>query len=107
MNQSEITSDTERARKWFEHNRYHYDYEVEIPGHGKRDMQEVFDELLDLVETSVHLDLLSEAFEHRNNRNNRTNAKDRAPTNPSPRHTPGYSPAPSTSPSSQPTEATK
>ncbi len=80
MNQSEITADTERARKWFEHNRYHYDYEVEIPGRGKRNMQEVFDELLGLVETSFHLDLLSEAFEHRNYRNNRnkSDTEDRA-----------------------------
>ena len=87
MNHSEATAElcqaTERARQWFSRNRHHYGYEVEIPGHGKRNMQEVFDELLDLVETSVHLDLLSEAFEDRKTWNNRnkseTETEDRAP----------------------------
>ena len=92
---AELSQATKRARKWFEHNRYHYDYDVEIPGRGRRNMQEVFDELIGLVETSFHLDLLSEAFEHRNIRNNRTNAEGRAPASPSPHHAP--------SPSTQPT----
>ena len=94
MTQLEINASTERARKWFQHNRYHYDYDIDIPGRGSRNMQAVFDELLDLVETSFHLDLLSEAFEHRKGRNFRNNDEDRAPA--SPRHTfePGCPSAP-------------
>ena len=97
MNQSEIAADTMRARKWFQHNRYHYDYDIDIPGLGSRNMQAVFDELLDLVETPFHLDLLSEAFEDRKIRNNRNKSEtqDRAAQ---PTLTPGQSRIPSIQP---------
>jgi len=81
---AELSQATERARQWLSRNRHHYDYEVEIPGRGRRNMQEVFDELIGLVETSFHLDLLSEAFEHRNIRNsrNKSETQNRAPALP-------------------------
>ena len=51
------------ARHWFERNRHRFRYH--LPERDDRTWEGVFDELLDLLTTPVHLALLSEAFDAR------------------------------------------
>ena len=61
--ETDLNQATRQARQWFECNRHCFRYY--LPERDDRTWEDVFDELLDLVTDTFHLDLLSEAFEAR------------------------------------------
>ena len=80
MTQAELSQATSNAARWFDHHRNRYTAEDE----------DLFDALLHLVETRLHLLALSEELERRPL--HEPMAQDRT-ANPSPHHTPVHSPA--------------